>query len=188
MEKIYNYILFVFICIYTITVLMVGNKQRAITEVEEKPVIGNPMQVTTVYATTENIKVAKVTKEMQLEGVRKYVLQGYKGSRIDESYYNLLVEHCDIETLKTVIAISVAETGMGSATPSRQSNFWGYFKGGDRSYDPDRETMAKVICRGIKSAYSDIGTNMAKVNRYTNNNHAYTWIRNFNVAMSAMSK
>ena len=109
--------------------------------------------------------------------------QSYPGSRIDKEYLSLLSNYCEEDVLKVVIAISVAESSMGRNT-TRNSNFWGWFKGGNRNYDPDRNTMAQEICRGIGSNYMNIGVNRSVTARYTGNDRVDTWTRNFNWAIN----
>ena len=108
----------------------------------------------------------------------------YRGSRIDDKYFNLLDEYCSDEALRTVVAISVAETGMGRDV-SRQSNFYGWFKGGNRNYDPDMETMAREICTGVEKNYLNIGNDMAKAKKYVGY-VSNDWLRNYRWAYAQM--
>ena len=137
----------------------------------------------------ENGKAAYIVdyqpKSEQVKQIENFVLEGYPGSRIDREYLDLLEEYCDDDTLKVVIGISVAETSMGKNT-NRNSNFWGYFKGGDRGYDPDRKTMAEVICKGIEKGYMNIGKNAKVTSIYTGGSENSNWINNFNWALSQM--
>lgn len=114
----------------------------------------------------------------------KAFTQSYRGSRIDDKYFALLDEYCSDEVLRTVVAISVAETGMGRDA-SRQSNFYGWFKGGNKNYDPDQETMAKEICEGIEKNYLNIGNDMAKAKKYVGY-VSNDWLRNFRWAYAQM--
>jgi len=114
----------------------------------------------------------------------KKFTQTYRGSRIDDKYFNLLDENCSDEALRTVIAISVAETGMGRDV-SRQSNFWGWFKGGNRNYDPSQEVMAKEICEGVEKNYLNIGNDSAKARKYVGHDTT-TWLRNYRWAYAQM--
>jgi hypothetical protein len=121
----------------------------------------------------------------ELEAIRKFT-QVYGGSRIDAEYFVLLENACETtEGLRTVVAISVAESGMGRDLPSRVSNFWGWFKGGDKNYDPSREVMASDICTGIETHYMGIGTDIAKATRYVGY-YSADWIYNFTWAYAQM--
>ena len=117
------------------------------------------------------------------DSIRKYI-KSY-GGKIDDDYLSLLREHCDEDTLRVVIAISVAESSMGKNT-SRQSNYWGWFRGGDRQYDPSREEMAQVICTGIAKSYMNIGYNRQVTEIYTGGDRVDTWTRNFKIAFESM--
>jgi len=121
----------------------------------------------------------------QLEAIEGFV-GSYRGSRIDGAYLDLLANECSDEALRIVVAISVSESGMGRDLPNRQSNFWGWFKGNKRNYDPSREQMAKDICKGVEDHYMDLGTNMKSVARYTGNDRPTSWYNNFMWAMSQM--
>ncbi len=121
------------------------------------------------------------------EEVKEFV-EWYPGSRIDSEYLALLNEECnDDNLLKEVVAISVAEGAMGRDLPHRQSNFWGWFKGGDRNYDPSREEMAEVICTGIGDNYRGIGNSPVMIARYTGNDRASNWKNIFSWSMSQMN-
>lgn len=120
----------------------------------------------------------------QLEAIRAFTKR-YRGSRIDGEYFELLEQYCSIEGLRTVVAISVAESGMGRDTPFRHSNFWGWFANGNRNYDPDRETMSRVICSGIERNYIGIGHDFNKAYRYVGHNPT-NWLSNFNWAYYQM--
>lgn len=110
--------------------------------------------------------------------------KSYRGSRIDDTYFDALRKNCDDETLRTVVAISVAETGMGRDVKNK-SNFYGWFKGGNRNYDPSVEEMTKEICNGIKSNYIGIGKNDSMIKKYVG--YASTaWKNNYNWAYNQM--
>jgi hypothetical protein len=110
------------------------------------------------------------------------------GSRIDSEYLELLAVECkDVFTLETVVAISIAESGAGKALPNRESNFWGWFKGGDRNYDPSREVMAKEICKGISTWYPEI-RNGVGVDVYTGGDRSGAWYGNVQWALNEMNK
>lgn len=122
-------------------------------------------------------------KSDQVEIIESFVFDVYKGKYTQE-YFDLLVDNCSEEALRTVIAISVAETSMGKNT-NRQSNFYGWFAGGNRQYDPDIETMSEVICKGIEDNYLGIGTSRSKVVRYVGS-YSTAWLNNYNWAYKKM--
>lgn len=111
-------------------------------------------------------------------------VHSYNGSRISDEYLGLLNKYCDEPTLKKVIAISVAETGMGRDTKNK-SNYFGWFKGGDRRYDPSQDVMAKEICEGIGTYYSVL--NMTTAKKYTGNDRPTTWLNAVNWSLDKMN-
>jgi len=119
----------------------------------------------------------------QVKAIKKFT-QSYRGSRIDDKYFDLLDENCTDEGLRTVVAISVAETGMGRDV-NRQSNFFGWFKGGNRNYDPSRKVMAREICKGVQKSYLNIGSDSAKARKYVGHSTT-TWLRNYRWAYAQM--
>lgn len=133
--------------------------------------------------TTEDIQKVK-TPLQPLGKIEEYIIA--YGGRYDSEYLASLRNYCDEDTLKLVIAISVAETGMGKARMDRNTNWYGYFYGGDRQYDPDMETMSRVICNGIGKYYSDVATNYDRAYAYTGGDNTKTWMGNVNEALSEM--
>lgn len=136
----------------------------------------------------EDITIPEKTSEIIIEEVKQDKVKEYiesYGGRINDEYLATLRNYCDEETLKLVIAISVAETNMGNST-LRHSNFYGYFYGGNRNYDPDYTEMSEVICRGISKYYFDVASNRAKAVRYTGGDNVDMWIANVNKALSNM--
>lgn len=116
------------------------------------------------------------------EDVKSFVGK-YPGSRIDNDYLDLLYKECgDVETLKVIISISLAESGMGKFSP-RQNNFWGWHLNGNKNHDPNREVMAEQICNGVTNYYPNLvidgELNMKEVGRYTGNDRPSTWSQNF---------
>lgn len=108
------------------------------------------------------------------------------GGRIDGEYLQALRMHCDENTLKSVIAISVAETSMGKKT-SRVTNYFGWFKNRDRNYDPSsKQEMAQEICKGIGDHYNGVGNNQKLADRYTGSDSTSSWMKNYNWALSQM--
>jgi len=116
--------------------------------------------------------------------IESYILS--YGGRYDVEYLNSLRKYCDEETLKLVIAISVAETGMGKARMDKNTNWYGYFYKGDRQYDPDVDTMSRVICNGIGKYYSDVNVNVSKARAYTGGDNTNVWMVNVNKALERM--
>ena len=133
--------------------------------------------------TTEDIQKVK-TPLQPLGKIEEYIIA--YGGRYDSEYLASLRKYCSEDTLKLVIAISVAETGMGKARMDRNTNWYGYFYGGDRQYDPDMETMSRVICNGISKYYSDVATNYDRAFTYTGGDNTKTWMGNVNEALSEM--
>jgi len=106
------------------------------------------------------------------------------GGRIDDTYLALLRNSCSEEALKIVVAISVAESSMGKGS-DKQANFFGWFKDGNRNYDPSVEEMATEICRGVQKGYMNIADpRVAEV--YTGGDRTDNWLRNFNWALAQM--
>lgn len=117
------------------------------------------------------------------DSVRQYI-KSY-GGKIDDGYLSLLREHCSEEAVKVVVAISVAETSMGKNT-DKQSNYFGWHKGGDVNYDPGVPEMAREICVGVQRSYMTIGYNRAVTEAYTGGDRVDTWTRNFRSAFESM--
>lgn len=135
-----------------------------------------------------SIKVEKVPQmdpetEVEYANIQSFV-EGYRGGRIDEQYLRLLYEGCDgdLYTLRLVIAIGVAESGLGRDVKA-DSNFWGWFKGGDRKYDPSREVMAEEICEGISEKYPNVHDDGDSALTYTGGDQTSTWLGNVNWAL-----
>lgn len=117
------------------------------------------------------------------DSVRQYI-KSY-GGKIDDGYLSLLREYCSEEAVKVVVAISVAETSMGKNT-DKQSNYFGWRKGGDANYDPEVSEMAQEICRGVQKSYMDIGYNRAVTEDYTGGDRVETWTSNYLSAREGM--
>lgn len=135
----------------------------------------------TVFIQAETNDVADT--EIEQDKVKEYI-NSY-GGRINDEYLASLRKYCDEETLKLVVAISVAETSMGKATDNH-SNFYGYFYGGNRSYDPSYDEMSMVICRGISKYYSDVAVNRDRAIKYVGSHNVDMWIQNVDKAISKM--
>lgn len=147
--------------------------------VETENIETDKKEVTVAVADIEEI----VVQEVKRDRVKEYIVS--YGGRINDEYLNTLRKYCDEDTLKLVVAISVAETNMGKATDNH-SNFYGYFYKGNRGYDPSYEEMSKVICNGISKYYSDVATNRSRAVKYTNNDNVDRWIKTVNGALSKM--
>ena len=169
--------------------LLTTNEQRKLNQAIQQPL---PSPVIALEQTegskvdnqaTEDIQKVKTTLQ-PLGKIEKYILS--YGGRYDSEYLTSLRKYCSEDTLKLVIAISVAETGMGKARMDRNTNWYGYFYNGDRQYDPDVDTMSRVICHGIGKYYSDVNVNVANANRYTGGDHTTTWMENVNKALEGM--
>ena len=119
----------------------------------------------------------------QAKVVQNFIFNIYKG-RYTQEYFDLLVANCSDEGLRTVVALSVAESSMGKNS-GRKSNWYGWFKGGNRNYDPDVKTMAKEICTGVEKSYLGIGSDMSKAKRYVGY-VSDSWLGNYRWAYNQM--
>ena len=181
--------------LYLFLLAVVGKKEQNVPEVQAKEIAKvvveqekeewvDGAKVTTKANGTVEVVPAEVFMESPVIAVKQFV-DNYAGARIDNDYFSMLEKTCnDTQTLKLVIAVSVAETSMGKAT-TNNSNYWGYYKGGDRKYDPTREQMAKDICGAFNGYYKDVTTNKAKANRYVGYDST-NWLKNVNWALSQM--
>ena len=169
--------------------LLTTNEQRQLNQAIQQPL---PSPVIALEQ-TEDTKVGNQTTEdiqkvktplQPLGKIEEYIIA--YGGRYDSEYLASLRKYCSEDTLKLVIAISVAETGMGKARMDKNTNWYGYFYGGDRQYDPDMETMSRVICNGISKYYSDVATNYDRAFTYTGGDNTKTWMGNVNEALSEM--
>jgi len=185
---------FLLVIVYVLVVLvgkLITNKPREAYEVEE--VDAGYTYTQEEYPELYEIPEAEVVEVVETGGkglvieekdsVKEYI-KSY-GGKIDDDYLALLRKYCDEETLKVVVAISVAESSMGKNT-SKQSNYFGWFKGNNRSYDPIREEMAQEICRGIGTYYRNIGFDRNLTMRYTGGDRVETWTGNFMSAIESM--
>jgi hypothetical protein len=182
-----------FTLLYLFLLAVVGKKDQNVSEVEavetievivedkEEWVDGD--KVTTKADGSIEVIPAEVFMESSTQSIKKFT-QSYGGSKIDDKYFALLDKYCSDEGLRTVVAISVAETGMGRDT-SRKSNFYGWFKGGNRNYDPSVETMAKDICTGVEKNYLNIGNDMGKAKKYVGY-VSNDWLYNYRWAYAQM--
>ena len=167
-------ILLMAICILVLFLFLI-HKEEVVCETEIKEV----RETISIPEEIDNVVEVKIEQDKVKEYINSY------GGRINDEYLASLRKYCDEETLKLVVAISVAETGMGKATDN-YSNFYGYFYRGNRSYDPSYDEMSMVICNGIGKYYMDVNVNVAKANTYTGGDHTTTWMANVNKALSNM--
>lgn len=167
-------ILLMAICILVLFLFLI-HKEEVVCETEVKEV----KETVSIPEEIDNVVEVKIEQDKVKEYINSY------GGRINDEYLASLRKYCDEETLKLVVAISVAETNMGNST-LRHSNFYGYFYGGNRNYDPDYTEMSEVICRGISKYYFDVASNRAKAVRYTGGDNVDMWIANVNKALSNM--
>lgn len=145
------------------------------------------------------------------DGIVKYA-QDYKNesgfpSRMTSDYLGMMWDEINQQfpdatqdqkenLLASVLAISLTETGMGAARANaeksspyyRKSNFWGWFKNRDRSYDPEQPEMAKEIVRGLGSGYGLIGQdmNMEMAKRYSGSDRAERWLKDYEGVLDAL--
>lgn len=187
MKKIFRILfiaIYIFVYVYSITISILPKSKYIIID---NNLGSQPIQYIDFIYPIEQVNDLYIERSPDLNSIENFVLEDYPGSRIDREYLTLLETYCNTDTLKVVIAISVAETGMGKAVPFRDSNFWGWFKDGNRNYDPDRNTMAREICDGISRKYSNIAYSKSAVSVYTSNDRADSWVRIFNYAMNQMT-
>lgn len=169
--------------------LLTTNEQRRLDQAIQQPLPSPVIALEQTEGskvdnqTTEDIQKVKTTLQ-PLGKIEEYIIA--YGGRYDSEYLASLRKYCSEDTLKLVIAISVAETGMGKARMDRNTNWYGYFYKGDRQYDPDVDTMSRVICHGIGKYYMDVNVNVAKANTYTGGDHTTTWMANVNKALEGM--
>ena len=169
--------------------LLTTNEQRELSQAIQQPLPSPVIALEQTEGskvdnqTTEDIQEVKTTLQ-PLGKIEKYIIA--YGGRYDSEYLASLRKYCSEDTLKLVIAISVAEAGMGKARMDRNTNWYGYFYKGDRQYDPDVDTMSRVICNGIGKYYSDVNVNVDKANTYTGGDHTATWMANVNKALDNM--
>ena len=165
------------------------NEQRQLNQAIQQPL---PSPVIALEQTEDTKVDSQTTEDIQkvktplqpLGKIEEYILS--YGGRYDSEYLASLRKYCSEDTLKLVIAISVAETGMGKARMDRNTNWYGYFYKGDRQYDPDVDTMSRVICNGIGKYYSDVNVNVSKARTYTGGDNTNVWMVNVNKALERM--
>lgn len=98
--------------------------------------------------------------------------------------------------LANLVAVAQAESGMGGAygNPNagnyKDSNFWNWFAGGDRNFDPESfDEMANIITKGIGKYTLGTGGRFTRENAstYTGNDNLGFWYDQiYNPAMRAM--
>lgn len=129
----------------------------------------------------ERVQVATDTTEDKIGAfVKSY------GGRIDGEYLSYLRVYCNSETLKSVIAIAVAETSMGKNT-DKKTNFYGWHLNGNKAHDLDsKEAMAKQICVGVAKYYSEVGNSYEVAYKYTGGDRTSNWMKNYSWALERM--
>lgn len=177
--------------VYLLLLAFVGRKDQNVEVVDAKETteykdgdIVNGQEVDI----DEDGKVWFIQEYEEPNAVKKDPVKSYiksYGGKISGGYLKTLRKYCDEDTLKLVVAISVAETSMGKNTDNK-TNFYGYFYGGNRSYDPSVDEMSRVICRGISKYYSDVNSNVSRAKKYTGGDNVKTWMGNVNIALSKM--
>ena len=185
------FLLAICMALYLFLLTVVGEKEDRVVEVQaveeiviEKEEWVEGDRVTEKADGTTEVVPAEVFMESSTQRIKDFT-KSYSGSRIDDKYFALLSDACkDDHTLKLVIAVSVAETSMGKNTRN-DSNFWGFFKNGNRNYDPSQEVMAQEICNSFGKHYNDVLTNKAKANRYVGYDST-NWMRNVSWAYNQM--
>jgi len=132
----------------------------------------------------------------------------YGASRLNEENLGLLWESINEaypdasqkakETLlANIVAVAQAESGMGGAygNPNagnyRESNYWNWFKGGDRNFDPQSfEEMSDIITKGLGGyTMGNQGGRFSRqgASKYTGNDNLSYWYDSiYNPAMRAM--
>lgn len=137
--------------------------------------IDTTLPVKPAYASENETEVSEVEDYIVPEG--SYVLEPlevvredasidkfvswYPGSRITKEYLEVIKSNCTPEDAKRLVAMSVAETGQGRDVSWMESNFFGWFPGGNRSYDPGYDQMSKDICNGLQDRYKNIPSDNA---------------------------
>ena len=169
--------------------LLTTNEQRKLSQAIQQPLPSPVIALEQTEGSKVDNEAAEDIQEVKtalqpLGKIEKYIIA--YGGRDDSEYLASLRKYCSEDTLKLVIAINVAETGMGKARMDKNTNWYGYFYKGDRQYDPDVDTMSRVICNGIGKYYSDVNVNVANANRYTGGDHTTTWMANVNKALEDM--
>lgn len=192
-------LLLLFLSLYILIDLLVDNGVlKTNTQREQESAIGldisspSPVlaqegteQVGVGTKTTENIPtVLEESEPLTGSSIENYI-KSY-GGRFTPQYLESLRKYCSEDTLRLVVAISVAETSMGKARMDLKTNWWGYHYGGDKRYDPDMETMSKVICNGVSKYYYDVATNYDRAFTYTGGDDTNTWMGNVNEALEQM--
>lgn len=99
--------------------------------------------------------------------------------------------------LANIVAVAQAESGMGGAYGNpkagnyKDTNYWNWFKGGDRNFDPDSfDEMADIITKGLGGyTMGNQGGRFSRegASKYTGNDNLSFWYDSiYNPAMRAM--
>lgn len=144
-------------------------------------------ELSAVLDPSEGVTVSAAVKADPIPHIRAF--RDERGG-IDDVYLDAIVRACgeDVELVERVVAISVAECSMNPAVCGRTTNMWGWFKGGDRAYDPDIETMAVDICTGIRDYYPHVEGNPTLAMQYTGGDRVDNWLNNVRGALARMQE
>lgn len=146
-----------------------------------------PMDIPMPTVQTAEIKGASIEVELRKpipENVKLFVAS-YPNAKMDNEYLQIIANRCngDVELLESIVAMAVAETALGRET-TFNANYWGWFKDGNRNYDPDKEEMATEIVNGVRNYYPNLTHEAIVI--YTGNDNPETWESIYNWAMSEM--
>jgi len=102
----------------------------------------------------QGVYVELIEDDALIDGRIDDFVRSYEGNKYTGNYLNALRVACETEEdVKKVLSIGLAETGMGKHV-DRETNFYGFFKGGDKSYDPDFKIMAIDMCNAVGNGYA----------------------------------
>lgn len=148
------------------------------------------------YEPTPVAPTSPIYEDPRFPKVQNFV-KTYPGSRIDDEYFNLMVEKApDLDTLMRAIAASVSETGMGKNAyqdvynPNKEqlknSNYWAYFVDGDRAFDPEREEMLDYIYQAFGPGGRYQNLTPERIDQYTGGDKSSNWGQIYRWAISQM--
>lgn len=167
--------------------------ERAVGAVEASEILEEGQVATEVIAEeidpSESVTVSATVKPDPIPHIRAF-RNSIAQSNMDDKKLETIYHACkdDLYSTELVVAIAFAETTLNSAKSGKVSNYWGWFPGGDRGYDPDFEIMAQVICNGIRNNYVGVESHRQLAITYTGNDRVDTWLHNVNFALSEMRK
>jgi len=84
---------------------------------------------------------------LKIDGIRK-------GNKIDELYIQTFYNHCkNWHSVISILAISGHETQFGKTAPNYMDyNFYGFFKNGNKRYNPSLDQLASDLCLRFNSS------------------------------------